>query len=197
MNKLIDYGSGPVIEGRNPTEKEILEYGNGHCREFAYLFSKKISKFGFKSIVIDIHRFDGNDHSVVEVNVINHKYVFDPTLGVYYKTNINNLINKNKLDIDKVRVGESTASYLYGEDLFFKGVQTYDVYTDVRDYYEIDKITDTLFTSKTNISSELPFEKNQIINNDEDKILEINFQKTISFYRTKLYFSDMMDDIKN
>lgn len=198
VNKLISYGTGPLIEERNPTEKEILEYGEGHCGEYSYLFSKYISRLGFHSNVVDIHRYNQLDHSVVEVSVINNKYVFDPTLGLYYKASVNDLINNDKIDISKVRIGEPTAKELniYEGDSFFKGIETYNEYSDIRDYYEINKMTDISFSSKTNISSELPFEKNEVVNNDQEKILEINFEKEISFYRTKLYFSDMMDDVK-
>lgn len=97
---LIRYGKGPISEGRFPTEKEILAAGEGHCAMYVYLFCKNLSRRGAQGTVYGIKApFFGESsgsHALVEVETSEGVFVFDPTHGVYYDTDLKTLISSGR-----------------------------------------------------------------------------------------------------
>lgn len=131
VNRLISYGVGPQIEGRNPCEREILKAGEGHCGMYAYLFVKELSRRGYDhAVVYDIRStYRGSntaDHSVVEVETEDGLFVYDPTYGIYYQTDLETLTNCDNIEV--YACGEPSEESYYLTDRFFSEIERISYY---------------------------------------------------------------------
>lgn len=122
VNGLISYGVGPQVEGRSATEKEILDFGEGHCGMYAYLFVKELSRHGYYQAttygISSLHIGEGTaNHTVVEVQTTEGPYVFDPTHGIYYTTDMATLLTCD--DAQSYACGEPSMDSYYLTNRFF------------------------------------------------------------------------------
>lgn len=188
ISELISYGTGPVLESRNPTEAEILAYGEGHCGMYAYLFAKRLSMQGIKSRTVDIRRYDGGAHSVVEVNLSGKVYTFDPTLGIYYQAGAEELLDNP--DFESLKTGEPVRLPEYASAVFWSGVRQLVYYSDVRDSYDYDLLKDGASAIYSNcLPAGMADEIAAVSQEGEEPFIQIEFDGPRPFYRVKFYWS--------
>ena len=191
ISNTIAYGVGPVFENRNPTEEEILTYGEGHCGMYAYLFAKQLSMQGIESHTVDIRRFDGAAHSVVEVDIDGKVYTFDPTLGVYYQAGVKDLVDNPNFEL--LKMGNPVRLPEYASATFWSGVRQLVYYSDVRDFYDRDLLKCSSYSIYSNCS--LAETENEMVASleNEESFVQIEFERPCSFYRIKFYWNTIPD----
>lgn len=122
VNGLISYGVGPQVEGRPITEEDYLEFGTGDCGIYCYLFVKELSRHGYYQATLygisSLHiGEDSSIHAVVEVQTTEGPYVFDPTHGIYYTTDMATLLTCD--DAQAYVCGEPSMDSYYLTNRFF------------------------------------------------------------------------------
>lgn len=122
VNGLISYGVGPQVEGRPITEEDYLEFGTGDCGIYCYLFVKELSRHGYYQAttygISSLHiGEDSSIHAVVEVQTTEGPYVFDPTHGIYYTTDMATLLTCD--DAQAYACGEPSMDSYYLTNRFF------------------------------------------------------------------------------
>ena len=122
VNGLISYGVGPQVEGRPITEEDYLEFGTGDCGIYCYLFVKELSRHGYyQATLYGISSLqigeDSSIHAVVEVQTTEGPYVFDPTHGIYYTTDMATLLTCD--DAQAYVCGEPSMDSYYLTNRFF------------------------------------------------------------------------------
>lgn len=122
VNGLISYGVGPQVEGRPITEEDYLEFGTGDCGIYCYLFIKELSRHGYYQATLygisSLHiGEDSSIHAVVEVQTTEGPYVFDPTHGIYYTTDMATLLTCD--DAQAYACGEPSMDSYYLTNRFF------------------------------------------------------------------------------
>lgn len=196
VNGLISYGVGPQVEGRNPCEREILDAGEGHCGMYAYLFVKELSRHGYdEAMAYDISStYCGTEtaqHSVVSVVTQEGNYVFDPTYGIYYQTDINTLIDCGHAE--DFAVGETYSESFYLTNRFFSEIEKVSCYEDVRNSYDLNllKWYNSAVISGIPTVPELSQEIVYDTTVGADSIV-LSFDEPVEFYRLEFGFSEQV-----
>ncbi len=198
VNKMLDYGEGPRVEGRNPTEKEILAAGKGHCGMYAYLLCKELLRHGVEGIAYDLRTSPyGNpaaSHTVVEVQTEEGRRVFDPTYGIFYHNDLDHLLTCENVPDYRGGIPSDKDSY-YLTDRFWSEVVQIVRYTNVCNVYDLNLLRWTMAMSSANlpqtaleaissIKIDESLEKNSIMttfHNDEDFYrIEVGFKERLS-----------------
>lgn len=150
MHKSFEYGQG--LPGY-PTLEETMEFGNGHCGLYTTYFTEEIKKAGYKAVIWDIKSgLDANPdnlliHSIVEVNINDKIYTFDPTLGIYYKKSLSQLTNSNsdqyigKIDNNKLTI--------YSTPYFWSNISSTINHNNLN-YYQDNKLQNGEFSINSN-----------------------------------------------
>jgi|GEM_PF-6468381 len=190
VHGLIAYGSGPPIYGRSPTEQEILDYGDGHCGEFAFLFIKELSRHGTTAaraygLASRYYGVKPANHTIVEVETTEGFRVFDPTFDGYYLTDIRTLVDAE--DIGEYAVGFEETTVYYATNRFFKEVTSISVIPDIRNSYdpEISRKYGTCTTGMRSRDSNVTYTPTL-----DDRTIEASFFQAQSFYRIECTFEE-------
>lgn len=140
IHNSFEYGKG--LPGY-PTLEETIKFGNGHCGLYTTYFAEKAIKMGFNPIVVDLTSGIKNEdelfHSVVEIKLGKNYYIFDPTLGIYYKHNINDLVTSPFLANQKVGTVTNENLEIYSKPIFWSNVFDLNILHN-QDYYQQDYI---------------------------------------------------------
>lgn len=184
VNSLLVYGLGPEVNGGNPDEEELLEYGEGHCGSYAYLLNKYLAMKGIECQTVDITSRNQGGHSIVEVHVNGNYFVLDPTLNLLYKSNIQNLVNNGI-----VYSGELYIEYGWGDNYFLKNAYNIKYYMDVCDAYDFDVLKKLRYKIKSNLQEKhMPVGMNAEMKECDKLFMTFEFEEPIEFYRIKLWF---------
>lgn len=197
VNKLIVYGVGPKTEGRNPTEKEILAAGEGHCGMYAYLLCKELSRYGVEGIVYDLRTYENPSmsHSVVEVQSKEGKMVFDPSYGVFYRSDLEHLLASETASAYREGIPSDTSSY-YLADRFWAEVANTVCYMNVCDIYDLKLLRWTTAACSANLPQIAMREALSMVQDktlEKDSVLTV-FAKDEEFYRIKARFLERLDE---
>lgn len=191
VNSLLSYGNGPRVRGnRNPTEQEILAYGEGHCGQFAYLFVKELSRRGVTDATVYgmVSRYYDNrsaNHAVVEVETAEGLRVFDPTFGGWYLTDIRSLLTGE--NISEYAQGFESATAYYVTERFWKEVYSVSVITDQRNTYDT-QLTGRNTVCATGLRSRVSYVKRDP--KMDDRMITVSFRYPQSFYRIDCSFEE-------
>lgn len=190
IHKSISYGIGT---GQSSSSKEVLEYGEGHCGDYAYLMVKELRKKGYEARMVGIASsyYDGM-HTRVEVKIDDKWYIFDPTFNIAFPNSTMEIIKKP--DLIKLMEGIPSDESKYNKEEFFKGVQLIE-YT-----YDIDN-RDNNLSKVAKVKSDLEFEEGYEANKslDQDSItftaansyvlpqsMKYTFEQEYKIYRIKI-----------
>ena len=194
VNGLISYGVGPQVEGRSATEKEILDFGEGHCGMYAYLFTKELSRHGYYQAttygISSFHIAEATaNHSVVEVNTTEGPYVFDPTHGIYYTTDMETLLTCD--DVQAYACGEPSMDSYYLTSRFFAEAAQVVVLPDKRDSSDVN----LLRWYPASVTSSIPVQPTSSQDVVYDETLTPNsiscvFTEDVEFYRITMSFME-------
>ena len=194
VNGLISYGVGPQVDGRAAMEDEILAAGEGHCGMFAYLFSKELSRRGYygTTTYCITSRYIGEstaDHTVVEVETTEGPYVFDPTHGIYYTTDMATLLSCD--NAETYAEGEPSMESYYLTSRFFAETSSLTVYIDARDESDLN----LLRWCDGNVSSGIAIQPTDTQDVVYDENLAPNsivctFNEEVEFYRIRIGFME-------
>ena len=203
VNKMIMYGEGPCAKAFNPTEKEILAHGNGHCGMYAYLFCKELSRHGAIGIAYDLRilSYDSPDgHTIVEVETTDGKMVFDPTYGVFYRCDLKKLLVTG--NVEDYMVGTPVISSplqmpYYCSNYFYSRVRSVVCYFDVRDCYDKNVLYDVGVQTSANL---FQINRNTLGFISADEMLESNsvftgFEQETEIYRFNMTFEGQLPTI--
>ena len=201
VNGLISYGLGPQVEGRNPCEREILNAGEGHCGMYAYLFVKELSRRGYdNAVVYDIRStYWGSNtaaHSVVEVTTQDGLFVYDPTYGIYYRTDIETLTNCESVEV--YACGKPSEESYYQTSQFFTEKIQLVCYEDVRNSYDLNLLEwyDHSVSSGVQTIPELSQEISYDATMEPGSIV-LSFEEPIEFYRMEMGFDGKVPELLN
>ena len=194
VNGLISYGVGPQIEGRAATEDEILASGEGHCGMFAYLFVKELSRHGYYGATtygitsLFIGESTAN-HTVVEVETTEGPYVFDPTHGIYYTTDMDTLLSCGNAEM--YAEGQPSMESYYLTSRFFAETSSLTVYIDARDESDLN----LLQWCDGNVASSIaiqPTATQDVVydENLEENSISCTFDEKVEFYRIRIGFME-------
>lgn len=196
VHQMIAYGAGPQVKGRNPSEKEILAAGEGHCGMYVYLFCKELSRRGAEGVVYDLHTYDSpsHSHSVVEVETDKGRMVFDPTYGVVYRSDLENLLacGNAREFLRGTPSGPNITCYL--ENRFWAEIAQTAAYLNICDVYDLNLTQYAAAKSSANLPQiEMP----AVLSVIQDKTLAENsvltvFAKEEEFYRIKARFKERL-----
>lgn len=138
IHNSFEYGIG--LPGY-PTLAETISFGNGHCGLYATYFTEEAKKMGFEPKILDLISNINNEielyHSVVTINLGNANFVFDPTLGIYYKSSVSDLIHSPLLADKKIGMISNASLKKYSTQLFWGNISGVKIYHDL-DYYQTD-----------------------------------------------------------
>lgn len=197
VSKVIKYGVG---KGDVPAE-DVLAYGKGQCGDYCYLLFRKLIQNKIEARIVDItSSYKNAIHSLVEVNISDKWYTFDPTYGIYYENSIQELIDNPTLIENMVGEPLDKTAYIE-ENFFFNPIEVKYIYDiDYRDKNIASKDNNTkIILNNKNIDNDSDllnvFEVNSgekyydFYNKDlAQQILEVQFNKEQEFYRIKAKF---------
>lgn len=196
VNGLIDYGIGPLVDGRATTEEEILEFGEGNCGMYAYLLVKELSRHGYNEAVIYgiTSQYIGEgtaNHAVVEVETTDGTYVYDPTHGIYYTTDLDTLITSG--NAEAYACGEPSMETYYLNSRFFAEASNISVYLDGRNNSDFNLLN----WYEASVHSGIPVRVNpsQDIVYDadmDDNSIICQFEEEVEFYRIEIGFMEKL-----
>lgn len=194
VNGLISYGVGPQVEGRPITEEDYLEFGTGDCGIYCYLFVKELSRHGYYQATLygisSLHiGEDSSIHAVVEVQTTEGPYVFGPTHGIYYTTDMATLLTCD--DAQAYACGEPSMDSYYLTNRFFT------------EAYQVLEQPDSLLLNDLNllgwypasVTSSIPVEPASSQDVVYDETLTPNsifcvFTEDVEFYRITMSFME-------
>lgn len=194
VNGLISYGVGSQVEGRPITEEDYLEFGTGDCGIYCYLFVKELSRHGYYQAttygISSLHiGEDSSIHAVVEVQTTEGPYVFDPTHGIYYTTDMATLLTCD--DAQAYACGEPSMDSYYLTNRFFT------------EAYQVLEQPDSLLLNDLNllgwypasVTSSIPVEPASSQDVVYDETLTPNsifcvFTEDVEFYRITMSFME-------
>ena len=198
VNGLISYGAGPQVEGRAATEDEILAAGEGHCGMYAYLLVKELSRNGYyKASTYGVNSsYIGEstaNHSVVEVETTEGPYVFDPTYGIYYTTDMETLLSCDNAEL--YAVGEPSEETYYLTSRFFAEAKSLTVYIDGRDFSDLNVLNWCNGTVLSSVSVQ-PTSSQNIVYDEEiaPNSIVCTFEDAVEFYRFRISFMEELQD---
>ncbi len=125
VHNMLDYGDNISLN-----INDALASGIGHCGDYSFLLSYMLREKGYDASMVGIKSiYMLAPHAVVECNIEENKYVFDPTDGVYYENSIEELINDPKLSNNHIlQVDENECIDTYVCEDFWRGVQILEKY---------------------------------------------------------------------
>lgn len=116
--------------------ESLLKSQEGHCGHFVYMFGRRLTHLGYPFRIYGTRTSVELGHALVEVNVRNKWYLFDPSNGVYYPHSYHDMLGSPARVED--RVGDVSELYsAYSRPSFFANITRYYSFTDL-DRYETD-----------------------------------------------------------
>ena len=190
VNSLLTYGSGPLYEDRNPNEQELLKYGEGHCGEYAYLLTKYLIQKQIECKTADITMYELGGHSVVEVKWKGHYFVLDPTLNLYYKGSLSDIVEYG-VEADSTPYAVEGAAW--GKEYFFQNAETIRYYTEVCDSYDIEYLQKEDCIISSNLTADhlpLTIDQKLLRQGQGTFVIQLELEEPLSIYRLKMGFSE-------
>ena len=161
---------------------------------FAYLFSKELSRRGYYGTTTYgiTSQYIGEstaNHSVVEVETTEGPYVFDPTHGIYYTTDMATLLSCD--NAETYAEGEPSMESYYLTSRFFAETSSLTVYIDARDESDLN----LLRWCDGNVSSGIAIRPTATQDVVYDENLTPNsivctFNEEVEFYRIRIGFME-------